>query len=178
MGNERVEAVKVNPMEGVRIEKVVVHMSIGNDWDRLQKASKLLEDLTGQRPILRLAKKTIRAFGISRKRPTSAMVTLRGDRANRFLRMAFEAVDNRLKAASFDEYGNFAFGISEHLLIPGTKYDPSVGIFGMDVIVHLSKPGYRVKNRRFRRSRVGKRGRVSREEAIRYVREVFGVEVL
>jgi len=167
-----------NPMEKIRIEKVIVHISVGSDWDRLQKAAKLLETLTGQKPVFRQAKKTIRAFGITRKRPMATMVTLRGEKAIKFLKRAFEAIDNKLKASSFDEFGNFAFGIPEHLYIPDTKYDPEIGIYGMDVIVHLSKPGRRVKLRKYRKSRVGKRAMVSREEAIDYVKSEFGVEVV
>ena len=167
-----------NPMERVKIEKVVVHMSIGADWDRLQKAAKLLENLTGQKPIIRKAKKTIKAFGISRKQPISTMVTLRGNKAIEFLKKALEAVDNKIKKESFDEFGNFAFGIKEHLMIPGTKYDPEIGVFGMDVIVHLSKPGLRVKYRRYKKSKIGKKAIVTREEAIEFVRNVLGVEVV
>lgn len=167
-----------NPMEQIRVEKVVVHISVGSDWDRLQKAAKLLKILTGQKPVFREAKKTIRAFGITRKKPMATMVTLRGDKAIEFLKRAFEGADNRLKSSSFDEYGNFAFGIPEHLYIPGTKYDPEIGIYGMDVIVHLSKPGRRVKLRRYRRSRLGKHAMVTRDEAIRFVKEAFGVEVV
>jgi large subunit ribosomal protein L5 len=178
MSEEGTKVVEKNPMEKVRIEKVIVHMSIGSDWDRLQKAAKLLEELTGQKPIYRLAKKTIRAFGITRKKPISTMVTLRGERAIEFLKKAFDAVEYRLKSSSFDEYGNFAFGIKEHLFLPGTKYDPKIGIFGMDIIVHLSKPGLRVSKRRYRKSRVGKGARVSREEAIQFVKDTFGVEVV
>ena len=168
-----------NVMDRVRLEKVVVHICVsGGDWDRLQKAMKLLEQLTGQKPALRRAKKTIKAFGISRKQPISTMVTLRGEKAYEFLKRAFEAVDFKIKASSFDEYGNFAFGIKEHLDIPGVRYDPSIGIFGMDVIVNLSKPGNRVKLRRYCRSKIGKKGRVTKEEAINYVKEEFGVEVI
>jgi len=168
-----------NPMEKVRIEKVIVHICVkGGDWNKLQKAAKLLEQLTGQKPVLRRAKKTIKAFGISRKQPISAMVTLRKDKAYEFLAKAFEAVDYKIKSSSIDNFGNFAFGIKEHLDIPGTRYDPSIGIFGMDVIVHLSKPGYRVKVRRFCRSKIGKNGIVNKEEAIKFLREIFGVEVI
>ena len=177
MSKTTIRATK-NPMELLRIEKIVVHMSIGSDWDRLQKATKLLESLTGQKPVLRVAKKTIRAFGISRKKPMATMVTLRGKKAVEFLSKAFEAVDNKIKSSSFDEYGNFAFGISEHLFLPGTKYDPNLGIFGMDIIVHLSKPGYRIGRRRYRKSKIGKKGRVTRGEAIEFIKEAFGVEVI
>ncbi len=178
MSGEASETIKKNKMEEVRIEKVVVHMSIGSDWERLQKAAKLLEMLTGHKPVIRRAKKTIKAFGISRKQPISTMVTLRGSDAEDFLRKALEAVDNKIKASSFDDRGNIAFGIKEHLMIPGVRYDPEIGVFGMDVMVHLVKPGYRVKVRRYRRSRLGKRNIVTKEEAINFMKEKFGVEVV
>ena len=176
MGAE--ETIKKNPMERVKIEKVIVHICVGSDWDRIQRAAKLLETLTGQKPIFRKAKKTIKAFGISRKQPISVMVTLRGDKARAFLEKALEAVDRKIKSSSFDEYGNFAFGIKEHLMIPDTKYDPNIGVFGMDVIVHLAKPGLRVKNRRFRRSKIGKNAIVKKDEAIEFVKKELGVEVV
>lgn len=167
-----------NPMHRIRLEKVIVHISVGSDWDRLQKASSLLKQLTGQKPIFKNAKKTIRTFGITRKHPMATLVTLRGEQAYNFLKKAFEAVDNKIKKMSFDEYGNFAFGIPEHLYLPGTKYDPDIGIFGMDVIVHLSRSGRRVKLRRYRGSKIGKEGLVKKEEAINYIEEEFGVEVI
>jgi large subunit ribosomal protein L5 len=151
---------------------------VGGDWERLQKAIRLLEQLTGQKPAIRKAKKTIKAFGISRKQPIATMVTLRGNKAVDFLKKALEAVDYKIKESSFDQYGNFAFGIKEHLDIPGVRYDPSIGIFGMDIIVNLSKPGYRVKLRRYCRSKIGKKGRVTKEEAIEFLKENFGVEVI
>ncbi len=165
-------------IESIRIEKVVVHISVGSDWERLQKAVKLLEYLTGQKPVIRRAKKTIKAFGISRKQPISTMVTLRGERAVEFLKRALQAVDMKLKSSSFDELGNISFGIKEHLMIPGVKYDPNIGVFGMDVNVHLVKPGYRVKLRRYRRSKLGKKNLVTKDEAIEFMRRRFNVEVV
>ncbi len=165
-------------IESIRIEKVVVHISVGSDWERLQKAVKLLEYLTGQKPVIRRAKKTIKAFGISRKQPISTMVTLRGQRAVEFLRRALQAVDMKLKSSSFDELGNISFGIKEHLMIPGVKYDPNIGVFGMDVNVHLVKPGYRVKLRRYRRSKLGKKNLVTKDEAIEFMKRRFNVEVV
>ena len=165
-------------IESIRIEKVVVHISVGSDWERLQKAVKLLEYLTGQKPVIRRAKKTIKAFGISRKQPISTMVTLRGEKAVEFLRRALQAVDMKLKNTSFDELGNISFGIKEHLMIPGVKYDPNIGVFGMDVNVHLVKPGYRVKLRRYRRSKLGKKNLVTKDEAMEFMRRRFKVEVV
>lgn len=165
-------------IESIRIEKVVVHISVGGDWERLQKAVKLLEYLTGQKPVIRKAKKTIKAFGISRKQPISTMVTLRGERSLEFLGKALEAIDMKLNSKSFDELGNISFGIKEHLMIPGVRYDPNIGVFGMDVSIHLVKPGYRVKLKRYCKSKIGKRNLVSKSEAIEFLRRRFGVEVI
>lgn len=176
--NELIQIKERNPMEQVKIDKVIAHICVGGNWDRLQKAVKLLEQLTGQKPVIRKAKRTIKAFGISRKQPISAMVTLRKEKAMNFLRKTLEAIDNRIKRSSFDEHGNFSFGIKEHLAIPGVKYDPEIGIFGMDVIVSLCKPGMRVKYRRYNRTKIGKRGQVTKEEAINFVKETFNVEVI
>jgi len=115
-----------NPMLKPKIEKVTVNISTGRSGEPLDKASKVLEELTGQRPCKREAKKTIRDFGIRKGEPIACVVTLRGERAESFLKKSLAAVDNKIKANSFDEAGNFCFGIKEHIDIPGTKYVPSL----------------------------------------------------
>jgi len=134
--------------------------------------------LTGQKPQFRKAKKTIKGFGIYRGQPIAVRVTLRKQKAVEFLEKALKAVNNTLKASSFDENGNFSFGIKEHLDIPGTKYDPELGIIGMDVCVHLSRPGLRVALRRRTRSKVGASHKVTREEAMKFMQETFGVKIV
>lgn len=170
-------AVLENPMQRVRVNKVVVNSSVGEGGVRLERAVKILEMLTGQKPSVRKAKKTIRGFGIRKGEPIAAMVTLRGAKAEDFLKRAFAAVGNRLSSTSFDEHGNFAFGIREHLEFPGTRYDPELGIIGMDVIVHLSRPGLRVSERRMRRSKIGRRHKLTKEEGIEFIKSRFGVQI-
>lgn len=166
-----------NPMLRPRIEKVVVNCSVGKSGEPLEKAMKILEELTGQKPCFRRAKKTIRDFGIRRKEPIACLVTLRGEKAVEFLKRALEAVDNKIPASSFDKFGNFSFGIREHIEIPGTKYSPELGIIGMDVCVSLCRPGYRVKYRRRAKSKVGSKHRLTAEEAMVFMAETFGVEI-
>ncbi|KYH38719.1 MAG: 50S ribosomal protein L5 [Candidatus Bathyarchaeota archaeon B23] len=166
-----------NLMLEPRIGKVVVNICVGRSGEPLEKAVRILEELTGQRPSIRRAKRTIRAFGIRRKEPIACMVTLRGERAESFLRRALEAVGNRIPLRSFDENGNFAFGIREHIDLPGVEYDPEVGIIGMDVIVNIERPGYRVARRRKAKAKIGRGHRVTREEAAEFIRRRFGVEV-
>lgn len=168
----------LNPMLRPRVGKVVVNISVGQSGEPLEKAMRVLEILTGQKPCKRAAKKTIKDWGIRKREPMACIVTLRGQRTMEFLKRVFEAVGSKLSASSFDPYGNFAFGIKEHIEIPGVKYDPKLGIFGMDVCVSMEKPGYRVKRKRRVKSKVGKRQKLTREEAINYVKETFGVKIL
>jgi len=167
-----------HPMRRVFIGKVVVHIAVGESGERLQNAAKVLEMLTGQKPTFRRAKKTIKEFGVKRGENIACMVTLRGARAYEFLKKALAAVDYAIKKSSIDERGNFAFGIREHIHIPGVKYDPAIGIFGMDVIVALERPGYRVARRRRKRSSIGKEHYVAKEEAIEFIRKVLGAQVV
>lgn len=168
----------VNPMQRPRIEKVVVNISVGKSGEPLQKAMTVLERLVGQKPCQRAAKKSIRDWGITKGEPIACVATLRGERAIEFVRKGLDALGNRLPRSSFDVNGNFSFGIKEHIEISGVRYDPSLGIFGMDVCVTMGKLGYRVKRRHIRRSQVGRRQRLTPEEAMAFVRGTFGTEIV
>ncbi len=161
-----------------RIDKVVVNISVGKSGEPLEKATKVLKEITGQTPCKRKAKKTIRDFGIRRGEPMACMVTLRKQRAIEFLKKVLPVVDNKISRKSFDMHGNFAFGIKEHIEIPGVKYDPEIGIFGMDICVSISRPGYRVKERRIEKTKVGSKHVVTPEEAMVFVKDALGVEIV
>ncbi len=166
------------PMLRPKIEKVVVNMSVGKSGEPLEKAAKVLKNLTGQNPCKRKAKKTIRDFGIRRGEPIACIVTLRKQRAMEFLKKVLPVTDNKLPKNCFDRYGNFSFGIKEHIEIPGVKYDPEVGIFGMDVCVSLNRPGYRVRKRRKEKAKIGSKHILTPEEAIVFVKDALGVEIV
>ena len=146
------------------IAKVTVNIGVGESGERLHKAAELLENLTDSKPVFRRAKRTIRDFGIRRGENIAVMVTLRKDKAESFLEKVFEGVGRRVKYASFDNFGNLSLGIREHLILPGTKYDPEIGIFGMDVSITIERKGYRVFRRKIKRSTIPIRHRVKREE--------------
>ncbi|MHC1637121.1 MAG: 50S ribosomal protein L5 [Candidatus Nezhaarchaeales archaeon] len=167
-----------NPMRKLKIGKVVVNMAVGTSGEKLAKAATVLEMLTGQKPSFRKAKKTIKEFGIRKGENIACVVTLMKDKAVEFLKKALEAVDYKIKRSSFDEYGNFSFGIKEHISLPGVKYDPMLGIFGFDVCVTIERPGYRVMKRRRKKSDIGKNHRVTREESIKFVQEFLGVKIV
>jgi len=166
-----------NPMRTIKLAKVTVHIGVGKSGEELERARKVLAEITGQKPCTKQAKRTIKDFGIQEGEPIACLTTLRGENAHAFLKRGLEAVSNSLKSSSFDENGNFAFGIKEHIEIPGTKYVPELGIFGMDIIGTLERPGFRIKRRRIRPAPVGKSHRISKEDAIKYVTENFGIQV-
>lgn len=165
-----------NPMLKPRIEKVVVNISVGKSGEQLEKAAKVLKDLTGQNPCKRKARKTVRDFGIRKGEPIACIVTLRKQKATEFLKEALTVLDNKISKNCFDEHGNFCFGIKEHIELPGVKYDPDIGIFGMDVCVSLSHPGGHVKNRRIKKTKVGSKHILTVEEAKVFVKDTLGVE--
>lgn len=163
-------------MQNPRIAKVTVNIGAGESGEKLIKAESLLERLTEKKPVRTMSGHKIPSWGIKKREPIGCKVTLRGKGAEDFLRRGFSAVDNQLKASSFDKCGNFSFGIHEYIDIPGIKYDPAMGIFGMDITVTLERPGYRVKRRRLKKEKIPARTLITREESLEFIKEKFNVE--
>lgn len=164
-------------MKRISIDKIVINIGVGKSGEPIEKAKKALLELTGQQPAVRGAKKTVRDFGIHKGEPIGTIVTLRREPALEFLKRVIAAKRNVLKASSFDNYGNISLGIHEHIDIPGTKYNPEIGIFGMDVNVVLSRPGYRIAKRSRKSAQIGRTHRINKEEAIDFFKQEFGAEV-
>ena len=165
------------PMLKPRIDKVVVNLSVGKSGEPLERASRVLEELTNQKPVKKKAKQTIRDFGIRQGEPIACVVTLRKKPAVDFLKKVLPVIDNKFSRSSFDNQGNFAFGLKEHIEIAGVKYDPDVGIFGMDIAISINRPGHRVKTRRRKKNRIGSNHILSPEESIAFVKQTLGVEI-
>lgn len=168
----------MNTMRTPSIEKITVHIGTGESGERLTTAEKLLETIVKQKSIRANARKTIPAFSIKKKEPIGCKVTLRGKRANEFLKTAFNILENKLNASQFDKSGNFSFGIEEHTDFPGMKYDPSIGIFGMDVNVALKRAGYRISRRKIEQHKIPQNHRLTKEDAISFVKSKYSVEVV
>jgi large subunit ribosomal protein L5 len=166
-----------NEMKRIRVHKVVINIGVGRSGEPIDKARNALLELTGQQPAVRGAKKTVRDFGIHKGEPIGVLVTLRRDPAIDFLKRIIAAKNNVLKATSFDNYGNISVGIHEHIDIPGTKYNPDIGIFGMDVNIVLNRPGYRIAKKSRNSAKIGKAHRISREEAVEFFKQEYGVGV-
>jgi len=104
-------------------------------------------------------------------------VTLRGTAAEEILKRGFAARDNTLKTTCFDQHGNFSFGIHEYIDIPGVKYDPDIGIMGMDITVTMQRPGFSVKKRARRPGRIPSKAAITKEETIDYLKEKFNINI-
>ena len=167
-----------HPMLMPRIEKVVVNLNVGKSGEPLEKANKVLKEITGQTPVKKKAKKTIRDFGIREGESIAVVVTLRKQQAIAFLKKVLPVVDNKISKSSFDVRGNFAFGLKEHIEIPGVKYDPEIGIFGMDICVTVNRPGQRIKIRKRTSQPIGNKHLLAPEESIIFVKQTLGVEIV
>ncbi|MFA7622197.1 MAG: hypothetical protein WCX76_00365 [Candidatus Methanomethylophilaceae archaeon] len=105
-------------------------------------------------------------------------VTLRGEKAEDFLRKALKIREGRIQTYSFDKEGNMSFGVPDYTDFPGMKYDPEIGIFGMDVNVVLRRPGARIARRAILRRRIPSKHRLDRDEAIQFMKDRFDIEVI
>lgn len=167
----------MNPMEEVKIAKATINIGVGESGERLARAEKLIESITGQQPVRTISKVTNPEFGIRRGQPIACKVTLRGEKANKAIKMILDGIENRLKTGQFDAQGNVSFGINEHIDIPGMRYDPDIGIFGMNISITFEKPGYRINRRKIQRKKVPDKHKVTKDETIEFMKENFQVKI-
>jgi large subunit ribosomal protein L11e len=147
-------------------------ISVGESGDRLTRASKVLEQLTGQTPVTSKARYTVRTFGIRRNEKIAVHVTIRGPKAEEILERGLKVKEYELRRRNFSDTGNFGFGIQEHIDL-GARYDPGIGIFGMDFYVVMGRPGNRVSKRKARTSRVGTQHKVKKDDTMAWFKSRF-----
>lgn len=167
-----------NPMRQARIEKVVVNIGVGEGGEKLQKAEKVMQMVTGAKPSRTLSKVANRDWGLREGAPIGVRVTLRGEPAEAFVKKALDIRQFKVPNYSFDDGGNLNFGVADYTDFPGQKYDPEIGIFGMDIAIVIARPGNRVKSRRLESRKIPKEHKVSREEAMELMSAKFNVEVV
>lgn len=167
-----------NIMKKISLDKVVLNMGVGKSGDAIDVAKKALDQISGKKSCPRDAKETQRDFGVRKGEPIGVAVTIRGKDAEELLKRLLQAKGNQIKGRSFDDFGNFSFGILEHIDIPGIKYDPNIGILGLDVAVNLTRPGYNIRKRSKHKASVGKTHRISEDEAKEFMENEFGAVII
>lgn len=132
-----------NEMQIPRLDKIVVNMGVGEAKENekvLESAARDMEIITGQKPVITKAKKSIANFKIREGMPIGCKVTLRGDRMYEFLDRLVNLALPRVRdfrgvnPNSFDGRGNYALGIKEQLIFPEIEYDKVDKVRGMDII--------------------------------------------
>ncbi|MHA1293253.1 MAG: 50S ribosomal protein L5 [Promethearchaeota archaeon] len=172
------EEIWKNPMKKPYLEKIVLNIGVGSGGEELERAVSVLETISGKKAIKTISKKNVKEFNLRKGRPIGAKVTIRGKDAEKLLKRLLIVNNNKILRQSFDQFGNFGFGVREHITIPGIEYDNLLGIWGLDVCGRIVRPGMRVKYRRARRSKIPKHHYVSREEAQYFLKKNFGVEIV
>jgi large subunit ribosomal protein L5 len=133
-----------NPMQVPRLEKIVINMGIGEavaDRKQIEQAVNELSTISGQKPRVNIARKSIAGFKLREGQAVGVSVTLRGDRMweffDRLLAIAIPRIrDFRgLNPRSFDGRGNYTFGVNEQLIFPEIDYDDVSTTRGMDITI-------------------------------------------
>jgi len=133
-----------NPMQVPRLEKIVVNMGVGEAVQDVKKIDAAVNDLTaitGQRPIVTRAKRSIATFKLRKDMPIGCKVTLRNQRMYEFLDRLITVALPRVRdfrgisGRSFDGRGNFALGLKEQIVFPEIDYDRVDAVRGLDVVV-------------------------------------------
>ncbi len=168
---------KENPMREVRMDKLVINIGTGSDEQKQANAKSLLANMTKRKPVDEISRKRIPSFKISKGTKIGAYVTLRED-AKPLAKRLLAAVDNKLKRSSISN-NTVSFGIREYIDIEGVKYDPKVGMLGMNVNLSLKRRGMRVAIRKIKARHVSKRhGVVSKGEVEEFLNKEFGVQII
>jgi len=158
-----------NPTHAVKIEKLTLNIGCGTDKEKIERAIKLLEMLSNQKPIITLSKKRS-TFGVPEKKPIGVKVTLRKIKAEEFFSRVLQGLDNKLKSSQLDNQGNISIGIKEYIDLPNIKYSHEVGMLGLDCSVTLQRSGYRIKRRRIQKRDISSKSKIYKEEVVNWLK--------
>ena len=133
-----------NPMAVPKVEKIVINAGLGSDASNreiLESATNGMKIITGQKPIITRAKKSVSGFHLRAGNPVGLKVTLRRNRMYEFLDRLVNVAIPRIRdfrglnPDSFDGRGNYTLGVSEQFIFPEIEYDQIKNVFGMDITV-------------------------------------------
>lgn len=167
----------MNLMNELRVEKITLNIGTGGPGEKMDKAVKLLQNLTGMKPIQTTTKKRIPGWSIRPGLSIGCKTTIRGKKAEEFLTRLIAAKNKTLKLSNFDKNGNLSFGIEEYLDIPGVEYDMQIGIIGLEAAITLSKRGFRIGKRKIKKTKVPNKIRITKTEAINFMKSKYSINI-
>ena len=168
-----------NPMMMPRIAKVCVNIGVGEGGDRLVNAENVLKMVTGVKPQRTLGKIQNRDLKVRIGAPIGCKATIRNsDKIKQFLTDAFSCREDVIPAWNFDREGNLSFGVRDYTDFPGQKYDPDIGIFGMDINVVLERPGHRVSRRRRAKRKIPIKHKITADESRTWFVDNYNIKIL
>lgn len=163
-------------MREVRLNKVTVNIGIGDNEDRFQNAKALLEKLTGRIAVATKSKHRVPELKVRKGQVIGAMVTLRNKEASELLKRALDANNNTVYESSVAN-NSINFGVSEYIYFSGVKYDPKIGMLGLNVNGSFGRRGKRVETRKRGARKVSSSHRdVSKEEIMEFMKERYGAK--
>ncbi|MFH0868880.1 MAG: 50S ribosomal protein L5 [archaeon] len=163
-----------NKMKEIKVEKITLNIGSGVEQENAEKAVLLLSKLSGAKVVKTVTQKRIATWKLRPGLPVGAMVTIRGSKASELLKTLLHAVSFKVRKTSFMKNG-FSFGIREYIEIPGVKYDPKIGIIGLEIAVSLARPGFRVKRRKINYAKIHHSHEISPEEAWVWAQKSLGI---
>lgn len=167
----------MNVMKEIKLEKITLNIGVGEAGDKLDKAIKLLENITGGKAVKTKTMKRIPTWGVRPNLTIGAKITLRGEKAEELLKRLLQARENILDNGKFDDNGNVSFGVEEYILIPGVEYNLDIGVIGLEVAVTLYRCGYRIKRRMIAKKKIPLRHRIKKDEALDFMKTKYKIKM-
>jgi large subunit ribosomal protein L5 len=162
-----------NKMKNLMIDSIVLHGSTA-DTQKLERMRKLLKLVSKQEPTKTLARKRIPAFKIRPGLHIGYKVTIKKNTKELLQNLFIGA--HSVKKKQFNA-GFLSFGLKEYIEVPGLTYQRDIGIMGFDVTVNLKRKGFRVKLRKLKKSEIGERHKITKEETMNFFKDNFKINI-
>lgn len=166
-----------NPMKNVYLEKVVINIGVGLNENMVDNAKALIKKLTNHNAGTTISKRRDPELKLKKGQHIGAVSTIRGKEALDFLKRALDANNNVLGKNAIAN-NSLNFGVKEYIYFSGVKYDPKIGILGMNVNAAFARKGSRVANRKRKTSKPGyKHSKITREEIASYLKDNLKISI-
>src|SRR3989338_2026319 len=167
----------MNKMQNIKVEKLTFNVGAGKDQQVLEKGIKLIKHITGIDPVKCITRKRIPAWGVRPGLPIGCKLTVRDKTKIALIKRLLKAKNNKLSDNNFDQAGSIAFGILEYIDIPEVKYNPEIGLIGLQICITLERPGFRIKKRKLKQTKIPSKHAITREQAVEFMKKEFQINV-